>query len=651
MASTGFQLFASIAQDANGGVQSFANLSQALSNDTDYAGTGNISAGSKSYRIKVTDASANLSAVSGTVDGIEIKVICYGASSGSQEIYRDLAQLIIGGTQVGTNKGNPGGFTMIAGLETITFGGATDKWGLTPTAAEVKASTFGFAWQVLSDGGSSASTRVYSIYVNIHYTPSGAPTHTATGTLANAHLTMTGAATDIAKATAHPVTAHLTMASSAKATRKGAGVLGSEPLSMAGTTYRVVEANAEFTMFVDSSTLSGSAVRVRTADGDILLEPLAVDGAAFTPSAYASSAIVFEPALISGAAKDIATAAGSLVLEPLAVDGGGGLARTWAIHLTLPGDVRVSGQGVGPIEYCLITIVPKPLRMACAAKVYKSSEAVLASVAVELAGAAQRFYLRSASGGVSAPALELVSEGGTEAASSHTATAQLVHEPASLAADGTKYARRTSTATLVLGGLEIAAEATPSQNTKVATAVLSTSPAELAGTTLSGLRSTSSLDLGAMLVEAAGIKQTTASSSQDLGALVVECSGTRLVLARAELEVGHSIQVSGVARSTACRAVCEFEVAAFELASSGRRVVSASSAVELPSIEAELAFKATRVATGGMVFEPLLVLGRDARRSLFAPGVAYRVVKISHSETGKKVLSLEVLESPAVSNV
>lgn len=108
-----------------------------------------------------------------TIDGIEIKVE-RSTDGGGGVIVDTIARLVKGGSVVGDNKVIGLAWT---GTDTVdTYGGAADLWGTTWTAAEVKASDFGFVISVQENLGLTTVARIDLITAKLYYTPaSGGP--------------------------------------------------------------------------------------------------------------------------------------------------------------------------------------------------------------------------------------------------------------------------------------------------------------------------------------------------------------------------------------------------------------------------------------------------------------------------------------------
>jgi len=108
-------------------------------------------------------------AVSGTIDGIEVEIERKrGAGSGS-EITDYECKLVIGGSIVGDNKAD-----LVTTWNTtdaiVTYGGASDLWGLTPTDSQINASDFGFAIRPMDSQERGLDIHVDYIKITVYYT-------------------------------------------------------------------------------------------------------------------------------------------------------------------------------------------------------------------------------------------------------------------------------------------------------------------------------------------------------------------------------------------------------------------------------------------------------------------------------------------------
>ena len=120
---------------------------------TAWTSPGNITASDDSRAQAALAASQNSEALQatqfgfsipvGSVDGVEAKIE-HQRSGGTGGVCEDLnVRLLIAGVASGNDKATAGAWN--SGSDAIiTYGGAADLWGLTPTVAQVNATNFGF---------------------------------------------------------------------------------------------------------------------------------------------------------------------------------------------------------------------------------------------------------------------------------------------------------------------------------------------------------------------------------------------------------------------------------------------------------------------------------------------------------------------------
>ena len=160
----------------------FASTDEDQVSDSAWGATGNAAASDDVYaattmnselftdRLDCTNFSLSVP-VGATVDGIT--VVVHRKTSTTVRSPRDYrVQLIVGGLLSGTNKATATVWPTTEG--TATYGGATDKWGLTPTQAEVTASTFGVAISGQRNAGKgSAVLSIDYVTIAVDYTAAG----------------------------------------------------------------------------------------------------------------------------------------------------------------------------------------------------------------------------------------------------------------------------------------------------------------------------------------------------------------------------------------------------------------------------------------------------------------------------------------------
>lgn len=166
MATTAWTEFTSAAT-ATPGDTNWTSASLALTVSTDYA-YSNPGNEQHTYWLKVTNPGSALDEVIGkNIDGIEVEVVGQGQTGSGRNLIDSDVQLIIGGSLVGANKADLS--TQWTTTATRTYGGASDKWSLTPDDSDIASSTFGVGVRYLNDGPTTAQMRVASIRVRITY--------------------------------------------------------------------------------------------------------------------------------------------------------------------------------------------------------------------------------------------------------------------------------------------------------------------------------------------------------------------------------------------------------------------------------------------------------------------------------------------------
>lgn len=128
-----------------------------------------------SYYLTATNYGFSIPA-GATIDGIvaTIEKIYTGGGLEVPEVYAidNAVKLIIGGTVTGDNKANNVSTDWGLDEAVISYGGAADTWGTTPTAEQINASTFGIALAVdlVDNYGLTAEAQVDHIALTVHYT-------------------------------------------------------------------------------------------------------------------------------------------------------------------------------------------------------------------------------------------------------------------------------------------------------------------------------------------------------------------------------------------------------------------------------------------------------------------------------------------------
>lgn len=141
----------------------WTNSSNVGASDGVYAST---SVGGSSNSAVLTATAFGFSIPAGsTIDGVYVEVRRQGASLAHSD---QSVRLVIGGSAAGDNKAKSG--TWSTSDTTQTYGGAADKWGLTPSDSDINASNFGLAFQCKNALGGSRTAYVDFIRITVYYT-------------------------------------------------------------------------------------------------------------------------------------------------------------------------------------------------------------------------------------------------------------------------------------------------------------------------------------------------------------------------------------------------------------------------------------------------------------------------------------------------
>ena len=147
--------------------RTWASPGNATSSDNADANQGPLDAASNDF-LQATNFDFSAIPGTATILGIEARIERQGQEFvGASRIFDDTIQLVKAGTRQGNNKSTGAGWAFSA-EEIVTFGGAADLWGLTFTAAEVKASNFGFTMRC-SSSPTNGSADVDHMQMRITY--------------------------------------------------------------------------------------------------------------------------------------------------------------------------------------------------------------------------------------------------------------------------------------------------------------------------------------------------------------------------------------------------------------------------------------------------------------------------------------------------
>lgn len=170
--------FQSAADDASGGYAPFSdpawqNPSGALADGGEPAKVVTVDVEVTTNQLVLTNTVDKVPA-GATIDGIEYHFKIQTDSDGIPglpQIAYQTVRPVVGGVATGANRAIAQQQTVTAGPPvTQTFGGAADKFGLTPTVSDVNGTGFGVAVAVDGTNIGASEVKMHDVEVTIHYT-------------------------------------------------------------------------------------------------------------------------------------------------------------------------------------------------------------------------------------------------------------------------------------------------------------------------------------------------------------------------------------------------------------------------------------------------------------------------------------------------
>lgn len=161
----------SAAVNTDSGGAAFSNPTYVFSSNDQYAFLSDLPAYSSSDYLDITNFGFTVTDGS-SINGIKVEIerSCNGGSS-----VRDaLVQLIVGGTPQGNNKKSSVSYPTSDAY--ATYGGAVDKWGLSLSASDIRATNFGVRVQVENYVQWSRQVGIDHVRLTVYYTK--APNYT-----------------------------------------------------------------------------------------------------------------------------------------------------------------------------------------------------------------------------------------------------------------------------------------------------------------------------------------------------------------------------------------------------------------------------------------------------------------------------------------
>jgi hypothetical protein len=166
MATAGPVFTGTAANNNDGGTTAWTNPTNAQGDTTGTAATCNVGAnGGTSQRLRCSNFDFSAIPDGSTILGIQVEAERSAANNTRHRWHA--IQLLVGGTESGDIKGVNEAITTTKSFS--SWGGAADKWGLTPTAAQVKASTFGVSLKINRNSTQTTTTSIFRVRVTVTY--------------------------------------------------------------------------------------------------------------------------------------------------------------------------------------------------------------------------------------------------------------------------------------------------------------------------------------------------------------------------------------------------------------------------------------------------------------------------------------------------
>jgi hypothetical protein len=168
MASVGPYDPGTVVDDSAVGTRTWSNPDYAKSNDGSYAYTTCPSSIRYSHYLKATNFGFSIPS-GATIDGIKVEIDRKRDSSSSVLDY--VIKLVIGGSVTGSNYAVT--WTNWPTSDAYaSYGGSSDKWGLTPTVSQINSSDFGVVLQVEMEPPPMTTAYAYvdHIRITVYYT-------------------------------------------------------------------------------------------------------------------------------------------------------------------------------------------------------------------------------------------------------------------------------------------------------------------------------------------------------------------------------------------------------------------------------------------------------------------------------------------------
>lgn len=642
MASTGFTLPGAAFSFISGSGRPWTNPSNICTDNTAVA-TAAMQIGDTETRILV-GYNFDFSSIpdDSTIDGIEIRVRHRAASANTNELTMTKYFIVATGATPKNDVGDPLGTSN----RTDTFGSATDLWGLTPTAAQIKAGGSNLGVHLQYEPVSGFSTiSIEAVWMNVHYTPPG---EDADGAFSNPALTMAGDAEITGRAANGEILFNnLTLDALVSAIRNADAPLLNPSLVMESFVFRTIFAESELDH--GAVFISAGGNLVYSSEGGLFFFRAYMD--AFAEVAEAGDGDFNLPEISMTAGGSSASASnGILTFEPLE------FASQVSVSYGVTGELIFGALNIlsgvfGSVEFATIDFSIIPFEVSGGVDVSKSADGAFNIPAFEVQGDTAQFVYQEGDGEIIPPSFILGGTAGTISNPLKEGDGIITFSPLLIESETNHFTLYTSDGAFNLIALTVDGQVPAPTHSIEADSAFSLGVASLLVHTNSTLNISSAFINAPMEIAASGIRTINANIA--LGFEVPTMTGQARSGYSSIIDLTFEpLGMEGDASLHTFHADGTLNLSGVEVAGAGIRIVNANVLISFGEMEIAGAIDTDRFADGILTFGSIKVLGAIVDKSiLFPAGVAYRVVNISHSENGTKILSVEAVEMPVVSNV
>lgn len=170
MPSSGPLSPSTVVDDSSIGTVSWTNPGNAGASDNSYTTAAGLTSSVPSHYLKATQFGFAIPTAA-VIDGVVVEV----EVSGDSRLSNNSVKLVKGGTISGTDRAGDASYPS-SGESYMTFGSSTELWGLTWTATDINATTFGVVYGAVGATGTAKTSSVDHIRITVYYTTNNAPT-------------------------------------------------------------------------------------------------------------------------------------------------------------------------------------------------------------------------------------------------------------------------------------------------------------------------------------------------------------------------------------------------------------------------------------------------------------------------------------------